>query len=262
MRTYLIASLFLYLLSASFAGAENSASSDDINKSNNPLTPAVGLNLQNYYTGSYYGLGDSDANTMLLRSTIPHKLFGQPQILRVTAPMVTSPDEPSESTTGLGDVNVFDIFLTKMFDVEVGIGPQFTLPTATDDKLGTEKWQAGAALAVIDPQAWGLIGGLVTYQHSFAGEEDRATQNAVQAQPFLIYNLANGFYARSSASWNFDAARGDYFIPVGAGGGKVWKLDGGSNINLFLEPQWTLLHEGVAPQFQLFAGLNFQFHLG
>ncbi|MGH8071417.1 MAG: hypothetical protein ACRERE_40555, partial [Candidatus Entotheonellia bacterium] len=36
---------------------------------------------------------------------LPHKLFGWPQILRATVPIVTSPDEPLGSTTGLGDIN-------------------------------------------------------------------------------------------------------------------------------------------------------------
>jgi hypothetical protein len=76
----------------------------------------------------------------------------------------------------LGDINVFDLFLFKAGPVELGVGPQLTFPSATDDRLGTGKWQAGAAVAVIAPQAWGLLGGLLTYQHSFAGDDDRPTQ--------------------------------------------------------------------------------------
>lgn len=41
---------------------------------------------------------------------------------------------------------------------------------------------------VILPHRWGLFGGLVTYQHSFAGDNNRPTQNTLQSQPFVIYN--------------------------------------------------------------------------
>jgi hypothetical protein len=68
--------------------------SQEVNEANNPLTPKLTINLQDIYIPSYYGLPDSDANTGLLRGTLPHRLFGWPQILRATVPIVTSPDAP------------------------------------------------------------------------------------------------------------------------------------------------------------------------
>ena len=160
-----------------------------MNEANNPLTPKVTINLQYIYVTSYYGLPDSDSNTGLLRGVLPHRLFGWPQILRATVPIMTSPDEPLGSTTGLGDISIFDVFLFKAGPLELGFGPQLTIDSATDDRLGTGKWQAGVAGVAIAPLSWGLLDGLVTYQHSFAGEGDRPTQNSLQAQPFGIYNL-------------------------------------------------------------------------
>lgn len=52
---------------------------------------------------------------------------------------MTSPDEPLGSTTGLGDINMFDLFLFKAGGVEFGFGPQLTIDSATDDRLGTGK---------------------------------------------------------------------------------------------------------------------------
>src|SRR5262245_36962550 len=119
-------------------------SSEDVNKANNPLTPTITINLQDQYVDSYYGLPDADSNTGLVRGVLPHKLFGWPQILRATIPLVTSPDGLLDSTTGLGDVNFFDLFLFKAGRMELGFGPQLTIESATDDRLGTGKWQAGA----------------------------------------------------------------------------------------------------------------------
>jgi hypothetical protein len=92
--------------------------------------------------------------------------------------------------------------------------------------------------------------------------EDRSTQNNLQAQPFGIYKLPEGLSLRSTATWNFDLQRGDYYIPLGFGVGEVWKLAGGTTLNLFVEPEWTSAHAGVAPKWQIFSGLNMQFPLG
>jgi hypothetical protein len=234
--------------------------SEEVNEANNPLTPKITVNLQDQYVGSYYGLRDSDSNSFLVRGVLPHKLFGLPQILRATIPIVTSPDP--RSTTGLGDINMFNLFLFKAGGVELGFGPQLTMASATKDRLGTGRWQLGAAGVVISPFSWGLLGGLVTYQHSVDSHDTRPTQNNLSSQPFVIYNLPEGFYLRSTATWNFDLQRGNFYIPLGFGAGKVWKLENGTTLNLFAEPQVTVAHDGVAPKFQLFSGLNMQFPIG
>jgi hypothetical protein len=83
------------------------------------------------------------------------------------------------------------------------------------------------------------------------------------SQPLLIYNLPDGYYLRSTATWTFDLARSHYAIPVGLGLGKVWVQPGGASLNLFAEPQFTVAHDGAGqPRFQVFAGFNYQFTLG
>ena len=243
------------------AAAQTGPTAQEMNNSNNPLTPALGLNLQDQYAASYYGLNNTGSNAVLARGVVPLKLFGLPQIVRATVPIVTSADQPLGSRTGLGDINVFDVLLFKVGPINLGVGPQLTLPSATNDRLGTGRWQAGPAGVLIAPEPWGLLGGLVTYQHSFAGGNGRPVQNNLQAQPFVIYNLPQGFYLRSTATWNFDLERGNYYIPIGLGAGKIWNLPDGTTINLFAEPQYTVAHYQAAPQWQFFMGLNLQFPL-
>lgn len=237
-------------------------SNEEMNAANNPLQPSLGVNLQNIYIDSYYGLDDADSNSALLRGVVPHKLFGKPQLLRATLPIVTTPDlSPTGQKTDVGDLNVFDIVLTKAGGWELGLGPQLTLPTAARDETGTGKWQGGVAVLAVKPQPWGLIGGLVTWQHSFAGDSERRTQNNLQAQPFLMFNLPEAWYLRSTATWTWDLHEGTYYLPIGAGVGKVWKL-ATATTNFFIEPQWTVAHDGDGvPEFQIYAGLNLQFPL-
>ncbi|MCK9818508.1 hypothetical protein M1B35_31400 [Pseudomonas sp. MAFF 302046] len=234
---------------------------DTANKSNNPLNLAPGLNLQDYYTPRLY---DSNAHTndTLLRGTLPvapGDVIGVPQLLRATLPISTRPAPHHGYSTGIGDLNLFDIFLLKTEGVQLGIGPQVTAPTAAEDELGTGKWQAGLAAIAIDSSPRGLLGALVQYQSSFAGDHDRAHVESATFQPFLIHNLPRGWYLRSTGTWTFDLKNNTHYIPIGLGAGKAWKA--GSNIvNAFVEPQWTVERKGDGlPQFTLFAGINVTF---
>lgn len=239
----------------------NADNAEEANKSNNPLNLAPGMNLQDYYTPKIDG-SDVHTNDMLLRGTLPvapNDFLGVPQLLRATLPLSTRPDPHGGYSTGIGDLNLFDIFLLKTEGIQLGIGPQITLPTAAHDELGTGKWQAGFAAVAIDSTPRGLLGALVQYQSSFAGDSDRAHVESATFQPLFIHNLQKGWYLRSTATWTFDLKNDSYYIPVGFGAGKARKV--GTNIfNAFVEPQWTVDHKGDGlPRFMVFAGLNMTF---
>lgn len=255
-------SLTIGLLIGAVSASHAQTSADDANKSNNPLNLAASFNVQNYYTPSLFGV-DSHTNDFLLRPTMPfgpNGIVPVPQILRATIPISTRPDASGSGyKTGLGDINLFDIFLLKpVAGVEFGVGPLLTLPTATDKSLGTGKWQAGLAAVAIHSSKAGLLGALLQWQHSFAGQGDRPTVQTLTGQPFVIYNLPEGWYLRSTGIWTFDLQHGNYYIPVGFGAGKAWKM-GTTIVNAFIEPQYSVAHSGNVPKWQIFAGLNFTF---
>lgn len=247
------------------SGAATSAAAQehqDVNDANNPLTPKITFNLQDYYVPSFVDApGHPHANQFLLRGLIPSDMFGVPQLFRFTLPVATSPDVPKGYVTGLGDLTLMDIFiLPKQGDVTFGAGPLIVAPTATDETLGSGKWQVGGAGIVVAPEDWGLLAGLVTYQTSFAGQQDRDDVSLLTAQPIINVNLKDGWYLRSSATWNFNLQNGASYIPVGLGVGKVFQLDKGVTMNAFVEPQYTVWNDGPgAPRWQIFAGVNFQF---
>jgi hypothetical protein len=243
--------------------AAQKPSADDVNKANNPLTPAITVNFQDQGEPELYDLNQG-ANAFLFRGVLPHKLGGIPQIVRFTLPTVTTPNGTGGDATGLGDLNFFDlgIFPIKAARMAVGFGPQFTFPTASETLTGTGKWQAGVAGVAVAPRKWGLGGALLTWQHSFAGDDKRPGQDSLVFQPLLLYNMPNGYYLRSTAGWSFDLEQGNYVIPIGTGAGKVWLLHSGTSVNIFAEPQWTVAWDGVGqPHFQVFGGVNMQFPL-
>lgn len=260
----MIATRLLLFASVTLASAASAQEHEAVNEANNPLTPKITVNLQDYYIPEIEGLDGRYSNQFLARGLIPSDLFGAPQLLRFTLPIATAPEFPDGYTTGIGDLTLMDLFvLPKVGSVTFAAGPLLVIPTATDDLLGAGKWQAGAAGVVIAPQTWGLLGGLATYQHSFAGDSERDDVSLLTFEPIVNINLSDGFYLRSSATWNFNLEADSFYVPVGLGIGKVIPLNDRVTMNAFVEPQYTVLSEGVGnPEWQIFAGVNFQFALG
>lgn len=262
-RSNALAPLALFALTliaavAAPAAHAQEAGGNATNEANNPLTARPSLNLQDYYTPSFYGPLNSDANSFLLRGLIPMDVGGLPQLIRFTLPYSAVP-APDRYADGLGDLTVFDLIVLPSKPVMLAVGPLFVAPTATDRFTGAGRWQAGAAGAGIAPLSWGLVGGLVTYQHSFADSFGREPTSLLTVQPIVFYNLPQGFYLRSSAIWNFDFENNLGYIPVGLGAGKVMQI-GKVTMNAFIEPQYTVYKYGEqVPHWQIFAGLNFQF---
>ena len=251
----------LALVALAVPAAAHAQSTEEVAKANNPLAPVTAVNLHNYFVPTLYGVPNASANGMMLRGVFATEKM----ILRGTLPLSTAPTGAGDAVSGLGDFNVFDAFLLTSDEsrTQFGVGPLLVIPTATNDLLGTGKWQAGAAAVVVSsvtPEV--LTFGLVTYQHSFAGDSDRPTTSIMTAQPGAIFQVGSGYYLRTSGIWQWNLESGDYSIPVGLGAGKVMRA-GGAVLNLFLEPQFTVLHAGVGqPAVQLFVGLMAQFPKG
>ena len=261
-RAILLALLVVSACAPSRALAASEVSSDEMNKSNNPLNPAPSLNLQDYWYPTLYGT-DQSSNDFLIRgaTVLPKgKPLPMPQIIRLTVPVSTRPDFKGGTTTGLGDLNIFDILLLgQKSGATLGAGPLITMPTASEDALGTGKWQIGVAGTAVHVAASGVLAALLQWQTSFAGDGNREDVSSLTFQPLLIHNLQKGLYLRSTGVWSFDTRSSRYYIPLGIGLGKVVKPSA-KTFNAFVEPQWTVAHDGDGwPKFTLFFALNTTF---
>jgi hypothetical protein len=115
-----------------------------------------------------------------------------------------------------------------------GAGPSITVPTATDDVLGSGKSSAGPSVVVLKIQKSFFGGMLVRHLWSFTGESDRQDVNQTLIQPFLNYNIADGWYLMTSPIYtsNWSASSGERWqAPIGGGCGKLMKV-GDQPINL------------------------------
>ncbi len=252
----LLAGVVLFLGTATTAAAQEEASAETRAQANNPLASAYALNFQNFYSAPLYGVPDRSANTFWVRTAIP---IGR-TLTRASLPLATRPSTDTEAESGLGDFNIFTAYLlVSNPTTSFGVGPLLVAPTATDDLLGQGKWQAGAAVVAFKATRLVQVGGLVTWQGSFAGDDARESTSFLAVQPFAMWQLGGGTYLRSTGIWGFDLESGDFAIPFGLGIGKVMKA-GNVVYNMFLEPQFTFLHNGTGqPKVQLFAGLHLQF---
>ena len=234
------------------------AQDSDQNVSNDPLTPLGAVQVQNYFQPFLNGRTGSGADQLNVRGVLPHEAFGLPQFARVTLPVMASAWGPNGSTTGIGDITIFDLFVHTFDKVRFGAGPLAVAPTATSPALGEAKWQLGGQGIVSARHAWGLTAGFFSYQQSFDG-----LARTIQLQPLLFYNLADGYYLRSSGIVSFDLAHRTTVVPVGIGLGRTLPLQSGRILNFFVEPQYAAIRNGEGvPTFQVYAGFNVQFPLG
>ena len=224
--------------------------------SNNPLADMNGLNFHNYYVPSFQGTAGTNANTMFLRGVM---VAGR-QIIRATLPFSSVPTGGGQ-VSGLGDFNIFDaIKLTASgASTDIGVGPMLIVPTATDDALGSGRWQVGAAAVAIHPLSGGsLVGGLITYQTDFAGDSSRAGTSLMAVQPVVTASMGGGYYFRSTAIAALDFENSRYLVPIGMGIGRVFRV-GSVITNAFIEPQFTVYSKGAGqPALQVFTGFMLQ----
>jgi hypothetical protein len=232
-------------------------SESDVATANNPIAPMNAVYFQNYYAPTVYR-APGPSNLFNLRSVV---VSGR-QIIRATLPVSSGDFGSGDQQSGLGDFNVFDaIRLSPEISKNVlAVGPLLVAPTATNHSLGQGKWQAGlAGVGVHSLSPGSLLIGILTWQHSFAGESSRPDAQVVTFQPIAALSIGGGYYVRSSGIWSFDITNDKDLIPMGVGFGKVFKISN-AIVNAFVEPQFAVYHNGTdQPSFQLFSGLYFQF---
>jgi hypothetical protein len=232
-------------------------SESDVATANNPIAPMNAIYFQNYYAPTVYGVPGA-SNLLDFRAVV---VSGR-QIVRATLPISSGDDSNGNRQSGLGDFNVFDAIRVSPGESKdvLAVGPMLVAPTATNRFQGQGKWQAGLAGVAVHPLSEGsLLIGILTWQHSFAGEHARPDTQVVTFQPIAALSIGGGYYVRSSGIWSFDISNNKRLIPLDAGFGKVFKT-GNAIVNVFIEPQFTVYHNGTGlPSFQVFSGLNFQF---
>ena len=121
----------------------------------NPVAKLISLPFQNNFG---FGIGPNNVTQWVLnvQPVIPISLGPDWNLItRTITPIINQPSPAAgiDSAFGLGDINpTFFLSPAGSADFIWGVGPTFTLPTATDTMLGSGKWSAGPAAVALTMQ--------------------------------------------------------------------------------------------------------------
>lgn len=179
----------------------------------------------------------------------------------IQGPNNPSPLGGSSSASGLGDINYSLYFSPVKYDKVIwGVGPSFNLPTASDDQLGSGKWSAGITGVALTLPKWGSMGILGRQLWSFAGSSKRDDVSQTLIEPFLNYNLNDGWYLLTdmviTANWEANDSSNRWTVPVGGGAGKLFKM-GNQAVNTRFEAYYNVEKPDGAPDYSV--SFQFQF---
>ena len=206
--------------------------------SQNPLTAMYSLPIQNN-TIFNVGPDNKTLNVANFQPVLPFDMNDDWAIVtRTIVPIVSSPvgaysKDNYERVFDLGDTTFTAFFTPKQASDSGwmwGVGPVLYLPTATDSDLGKNLWGAGASAVALKMAGKIVYGALISNVWSFAGADDSTHKiNAMTLQPFLNYNLDDGWFIASSpiitADWEQDNDN-RWTVPLGLGVGRAMKVGG------------------------------------
>ena len=228
----------LFLLTALFAQAaepqepnkEEDKDAELVKQTQNPVADLISVPFQNNYN---FAAGPKHNHMIYLLNIQPvipiHITENWNLITRIIQPVINIPSlAPGGNATGLGDMNpTFFLSPAKPGELIWGIGPTFTLPTATDKLLGNGKFSLGPAAVALTMQGHWVVGALMNNQWSVAGWTSGHV-NQFLIQPFINYNLPDHWYLVSApiltANWAAPKAGDVWTAPLGGGVGKLFRL--------------------------------------
>jgi hypothetical protein len=245
-KSLILSCLTLPLLSFAAETAASDAPSDSKKPSvlelahaaQNPISTMLQLPFVNY---SNFDAGPSNQyqNVMEFQPLVSFSISEDWQILlRAVAPIISQPSYITKdgTKTGLGNTSLTPYFSPKaaVNGWIWGIAPLMLLPASSPD-YGTKNWGYGLSGVVVTHTGNWVVGTIVTQVWASAGA-DSAQVNGLEIQPFLDYNLHDGWYLTTSPVWSYDkrAPSGKrWTVPLGGGLGKAFHI-GKQGLNAYV----------------------------
>jgi len=271
LRVFLLSLILILPLITMAEEPPAAAGGEDLRaKTQNPVGAMISLPFKNSWD---YGAPNGTAYFLNIQPVIPQTVGEWNLIHRVIAPIISidgpvvgRPEipvgTPGDGATGLGDIN----YSTYLSPAEPGrwiwgVGPSLMMRTATDEQLGSGKWSLGpTAVVLTQPKPW-TIGLLGRQLWSIAGDDSRPDVNQLLLEPFINYNLANGWYLITDMviTSNWKAPDGNQWtVPLGGGVGKIFNI-GKQAMNTRIEAYSNVEKPEGAPDWVLSWTLQFLF---
>ena len=233
----------------------------------NPVSGIVRLPVAN---AVLFGIPPNDGvgYGLILAPVLP-ALFkgGWSLITRTTIPAVLTLPVGPDRVTGFGDI-AFEALGHKfilgrkkqLYDVAFGTYTGF--PSATDDVLGSGRWQLGPAITLGISARRVVTVLLARNEFSVGSRSTRAKVNQLFLQYFLFYNLPKLFYLVYEpvilANWEA-TPRERWTVPVGLGFGRHHRLPRrkGLSITTRLSGLYNAVRPSTSPSWEILATLVF-----
>ncbi|MHC4691404.1 MAG: neuromedin U [Planctomycetota bacterium] len=224
--------LITVILLCSIAGAQEETEesvTDLAKKAQNPLEDMASLPLQ---YNAYFETGPKAKTQTIIniQPVIPFNL--NDDWLFVARPLISLMELPpltdgQNRNHGLANFQFQGFFSPKetASDWIVGFGPYLEFPTNSgpDGRFGSDNWSAGPAFVALKFDGPWVYGGLFTQLWSYYGNDPEVNTGAIQ--PFVYYNMEDGWYVFTEPVLTVDWSEGDsdnrWTIPLGGGIGKM-----------------------------------------
>jgi hypothetical protein len=159
------------------------------------------------------------ANTGLFQPVLP---LSKHNVLRPALPIISTGG--SDGEFGIGDLFLLDVQISAVSSGSFGWGGVASLPIATDDTLGSGKWEAGPMIMYMNKTLPKDLFGILAYnQWSFAGDSDRQKVNKLSFQPIWVHHTSWGYIGWTDLTASIDWENDNRFsFPVGLRFGTVF----------------------------------------
>jgi hypothetical protein len=246
-------------------GASQPSAEEIAQKLANPNTPMASLTFrlqQRLFDGDLPGAGSQSGTVLVFQPSFPFALEnGDVVFFRPGIPIQLDSPSPNgtgfSSESGIGDI-AFDVAYgrtTKTGMLYAG-GMIVSLPTATDDALGTDRFTMGPEFMIGKLTKKWVIGAFPNHQWDVGGSGDKDI-SLTTIQLFGTVLPGGGWNYGSSPIITFDHITDQWTIPLNVQigktviwGGRPWKLS--AEINYYVErsdvfgPEW-MIGFNVAP---------------
>ncbi|MFO1144792.1 MAG: transporter [Amaricoccus sp.] len=187
----------------------------------NPIADLVSVPIQyNYLRG--FAPNDGSVSDTNIQPVIPFSISPNWNVIsRTILPVVYENDvglEPG-SAFGLGNTTQSFFLSPKQptsFGLIWGVGPVFTLPTRSDDRLGPNQWGAGLTAVALRQQKHWTYGALWNHVWSLNNNDEYGAHSTSLFQPFVAYITDRATTYTLETQSTYDWETNEWTVPVTA----------------------------------------------
>ncbi len=229
MKTKKYAILLLSLICISVTEVWAESDEELARKVVDPLADLITVPVQHNWDFNAGPNDDALVYTLKLQPVIPFSLSEDWSLItRTILPFIYQEETVpgAGKNVGLSDTTASLFFAPKdgFAGIQMGAGPIFLLPTATDDDLGAEKLGIGpTAVALVKPGRF-TIGVLGSHLWSVAGSSFGTDVSATQIQPFASYTTESKYNFQFTSETSYDWETDDWAVPLNANVSKLVRL--------------------------------------